>query len=537
MQNKFILTDGQKAVNLLQSDDPSVWTYFSGAPRSDNDVLYAQVAAAFRAYNLKANTVGNMPFTLNDLKTGEVYDESSSWENKVGFLPNPSELLRLDTLSYMATNTIYNLRTSDVLGYKTKGLYHAVAYTFYPWINPATTQLDYIERWIGAQREIYQPDDKRLVRMWRLDHTTEVLPSPNTEARAIMNAAGEVYYADAWIKHFYERGGVAPTVIAMKGAVAPAKKEEEEKSWKNWILGLGARFRWNPTRVVNADVLEVKQFGSSVTDLKNMEVYQQAIANIAMGTGMPLSLLLANSANYATAQIEKATWYDSDIIPFCNWLAYGYNEQVFMPLGYYLEFHPETLDPEQEDETQRAQAFSIYGDAFGKYPTYDLWKGMADTLGLEISDSLDKAAQSYYADRKQRAAAVAAQTQQSNQPKEGNQQPAANAEGLQSPPSMPPAKFMPTLDQLEQLKVWRSKVFRHFKRGEAIVFEWTNELLPESLRQSIVAKLAFAKTAQDIEAAFDVSQFDAITRASAQADDIAIKELAAAINRLADARI
>ena len=191
-----------------------------------------------------------------------------------------------------------------------------------------------------------------------------------------MNAAGEVYYADAWIKHFYERGGVAPTIIAMKGAVTKSAKEEQQQSWRDWILGLGARFRWNPTRIVNADTLEVKQFGSSVTDLKNMEVYQQAIANIAMGTGMPLSLLLANSANYATAQIEKATWYDNDIIPFCNWLAYGYNEQVFIPLGLYLEFHPETLDPEQEDETQRAAAMSTYMDVIAKCPTYDIFIGL-----------------------------------------------------------------------------------------------------------------------------------------------------------------
>lgn len=397
MQNKFILTDGQKSVDLLDSDDPRVWTFFSNAPNSTQDMLYARVSAAFRAYNLKANTVGSMPFTLTT-ENGEEYDNSATWENKVGFLPNPSELFRLNTLSYMSTNTIYNLRTTDALGYKVKGMYHAVATTFTPFVNSGTQQVDYIERRIGAHIERYQMEDKRLVRMWRLDHTTELLPSPNTEAKAIMNAAGEVFYADLWIKHFYERGGVAPTVIAMKGAVAPDKKNTEEQSWTDWLLGLG-RWRARIVRVFNTDTLEVKQFGSSVTDLKNNETYTRAITNIAMGTGMPLSLLMANSANYATAKEEKATWYENDIIPFCSWMEYHYNEQVFHPMGLSMQFHPETLDPQQEDETERAQAINTFIDFLAKCPTLELFIGTCDTFGYELSDSLRTAAEAYYNDK------------------------------------------------------------------------------------------------------------------------------------------
>src|SRR5574342_42486 len=214
MDKQFIYTDGEKAVSLTGEEG---WTYFSKPANTNEIEQYARVAAAFRAYNLKANTIGNMPFIL--YRGEEEFDTSSTWENKVGFLPNPSELFRLVVLSLIATNTAYNLRTADVFGRKTKGLYHAVSYSFLPYTNPVTGELDYIERSIGATLERYTPDDKRLVRLWRLDHTTEVLPSPNTEARAIMNAAGQVFYADSWIQNFYRRGGVAPTVIMMKGMV------------------------------------------------------------------------------------------------------------------------------------------------------------------------------------------------------------------------------------------------------------------------------------------------------------------------------
>jgi len=129
----YILTDGErtvKAQGLLYSDDPTVWNFYSGGPKTTEAAQYARVAAAYRAYHLIANTVGNMPFALMQGKTE--YDVSSAWENKVEFLPNPSELLRLDTLSYIATNTVYNLRTRDVLGRKQKGMYFAVPFDFKP---------------------------------------------------------------------------------------------------------------------------------------------------------------------------------------------------------------------------------------------------------------------------------------------------------------------------------------------------------------------------------------------------------------------
>lgn len=569
MQNKFILTDGLKAANLLYSNDPSVWTYFANAPQTDQDKLYAMVAAAYRAYNLKANTVSSMPFALvkqgnkdaagkpkptgfkavDETADGEDFDSSATWENKVGFLPNPQELFRLDVLSYIATNTIYNLKTSDALGYRTKGLYHAVATTFKPVLTPDGTQLDYIERTLGArQPERYKPEDPRLFRAWRLDHTTELLPSPNTEAQAIMSAAGTIYFADMWIRHFYERGGIAPTVIAMKGAVNGSKVETEEKTWKDWVLGLGKRFAWNPARVVNADTLEVKQFGSAVTDLKNNEVYRQAIENIAMATGMPLSLLLANSANYATAKEEKATWFDSDVIPFCNWLAYERNRQIFEPLGLRLEFRPETLDPQQEDETARAQAFSVYGDAFAKFPTYGLWRGMADTLGLEISDSLDKAAQEFYTDKERQAEEVRQQMQGAGvilspdgkpipaaQPKDAEGEPVADEqteEDEEKPKQKPkpPAKFVPSLDQLRELQRWEELAFRKWKRQEGLDFEWRNDTLPEAVYNQIITNLPNAKEETAIK-----QVFDALRDLPEPEQDSDLKTLARAMERYAEA--
>jgi len=490
--NKLIYADGAKATNLLNSDDPTVWTYFSGQPQASDIKLYARVAACYRAFNLKANTISSIPFAI--VKGSEDYDTSANWENKVGFMPNPSELFRLGVLSYMATNTIYNLRTSDVLGYKTKDMIHAVAYNFEPITDPVTGELLRIERGVGVQKEEYKPDDPRLVRLWRLDHTTEVLPSPNTEAMAIMKSAGEIYYADTWVENFYRRGGIKPTLISMKGMVSPEKKEEEQKAWSQFLRGIGNWWN-NIARVFNAEAMDVKAFGDGVADLDNNEVYKQAIANIAMGTGMPLSLLLANSANYSTAKEEKATWYDNDIIPFCNWLSYEYNRQVFEPLGMRLEFRPETIDVQQEDETQRAGAYYTYVEA-GIKPSV-----AAQILGIEMPEGIE------YEDLDKMKEEAQKEKQQNN-PFGGSGVVKPQGGQIQSEKIetyKPPKKAL-SVNEYKELSVWRDVSLRRLKRGDSLVFEYEPHYggLPDKIAKSIIEQLKNAEDEEQVKTIFNI---------------------------------
>jgi phage portal protein BeeE len=486
MDRKFIMTDGLKAVSLTGEEG---WSYLNQLPKTTQLEQYATVAAVFRAFNLKANTVSNMPFTL--YKGDEEYDTSATWENLVGFMPNPSELFRLVTLSIIATNAAYNLRTKDALGYKTKGLYHAISYSFTPWVNPMTAQLDYIERNIGAKIERYQPDDPALIRLWRLDHTTEVLPSQNTEARAIASSAGQVFYADHWIKHFYESGGIAPTMIAMKGLVMKDKIEEEEKSWTNWLKQVG-KYIGRQAKVYNAEALEVKQLGSSVVDLKNNDVYRQALENIAMGTGIPLSLLLSNSANMATANVEKSTWYSSDIIPFCNWLAYEYNRQVFVPLGLRLEFTPESMDETQEEKLSPKEMI----DVIAASPTADICLETFNTLGIEITDGLEAAIEKYFADK----------TKQPEPPVVPVATP-AQPEPIDEPMPEPiPAKWIPSIDELQEMRVWREVALRKLKKADSLDFVYEPHFggLPANVQTVIIERLPQATSADEVKAVFDI---------------------------------
>ena len=92
-----------KSVNIPVSYDSDfgwdVWGEELGG-----DELYSRVAAVFRAIQLNANALSGLPFVL--LKdNGDIYDTSEEWQNKVGFMPSPRELIRLWRISLAMTNS------------------------------------------------------------------------------------------------------------------------------------------------------------------------------------------------------------------------------------------------------------------------------------------------------------------------------------------------------------------------------------------------------------------------------------------------
>lgn len=536
-KNNLVFTDGAstKGINTWDVDSyPEAWNWLTGQPKTKQEEFYSTVSAVFRAFNLKANTVASVPFKLNKINSDEEFDNSNEWKNKVKFLPNPQELLRLDVLSYITSNTIYNLKTTDAVGYRTRNLYNVINSSFTPYINPATRQLEYISRQVGSTIERYKPDDKRLIRMWRLDHTTEVLPSPNTEAKAIMKAAGIIYYQDAWVEHFYRRGGIKATLVGMKGLIDTDSKEEKENRWSKFLKGVGSYFG-KPAMIYNAESITTNTIGAGVDDMKDNKIYLDAIANIAMGTGMPLSLLLANSSNYATAQEEKATWYENDIIPLCRWMAYEYNRQLWNDMGLYMQFQPQTLDPNQQDETEKANAISSYIDIIVKCPTYEIFIGMADTIGIEISETLDSALKKYYAEKKE-VVEVKPVDEQTDKPKE---EPKEKVDlGLTK-------QWIPTLDELEEMRVWREVALRRFKKGESLDFEYQPHYggLPNDVVSDIKTRLTENRE-WDIDALkliFDLSKWKAeresvtemLFAPEVKANEDVLK-LAESINKLAE---
>jgi hypothetical protein len=458
---------------------------------------------------------------------------------------------------------VYNLLTKDVLGLKVKRMYNAIPSTIKPYTHPVTQQVEYIERTIGTATERYNLKGKQiqgdtgahLVYMWWTDHTSEILPSENTIARAIQNSAEEVLYTDNWIKHYFKRGGIRPTLVAMKGLIDPTAKEQKEESWSKWLMQLG-RDTWRKVRMYNAEAIDIKPFGDGIGDLKDNKVYEQALANIAMGTGIPLSLLLANSANYATASVEERQWYKSKIAPLCRWLAYNYNEQIFHPMfNQHLIFKTESVDAQQEEESARMDSATKFLDLLMKCPSYEMLEGIANTLGMEISEDLLKAAEKFFTDKEQREKEMQAQMQQGGyvvgadgkpvpvQTKPGEdpkEEPEDDEPEEEEKKPFPPAKktWTPSLDEIKEISTWHDIALRHLKKaGNLAEFDYLPHHggVPAEYGDAVKAKLQAATTPEDVRAAFDVAA-DVTPVPAYKADEVnpATLALAESINKLAE---
>jgi hypothetical protein len=463
-----------------------------------------------------------MPFALVSKSSGDEVDNSGTWQNVVKFMPKPKDLFRRLELSLMDNNGAYLRMGKNALGVS-KELHYVKYDSIRPSVNQTTGELLYLDRYINGRLETrYAPDDNSLVRFWMLDDTTELLPSKETETRSIMSASGILFYSDAFTENFYKRGGVKPTLIAMKGMVSKEKKEDIQKDWTTFVRGIGRGVQNVAAKIFNAESMDIKAFGDGLGDLKETPVYRQALENIAIGTGMPLSILLSNSANKATADVEYVQWFRNDIVPHFDFIAECLNEQVFNAMGYRLENRAETLDPEQEDEVSRVNALSSYGDALAKYPDADTFLSAAQgVFGYELPDDHIEAIQAYYAAKEQNRQAIQVQTQPKEQPAQLQQDAQSSTDE-----NTPPAKWMPNIDEVNELRVWRDVALRRNKKGEGLDFEYQPHYggLPDNVTGNIKARLLLAQDADAIKAAFEID---------APADSEVIR-LAEAMNKLAE---
>jgi hypothetical protein len=497
MMNKYIFTNGTAAKSLdFGNPIRDSWDFVDAMSSMPEGELYARVSAVYRAANLTADAVAHVPFAL--VRNGEDYDTSADWKNKVGFMPRPKDLLRLWRLSLFMTNTAY-ARIGQVNRLK-KQLFYVSPDTMKINTNPRTGEVTSIEREIGGQVVAsYSMDSRDLVKFWRVDHTTELLPSKNTELKAMLNAANILYAADWWTQNYFSRGAVKPTILAVKGMASIEKREELQGSFAKFMRSLGTRIS-DLAKIINAETMDVKQIGDGLGDIKDTPVYRQSLENIAMASGMPLSLLLANSANYATAQAEYAAWYRDSITPYAEWMQEVLNEEIFKSLGLQFEFRAEQAEPAQEEEVQRAGAFQTYVNA--GIPVHIA----AEIVGVDLPVGMT------YDDLKPEP-----------QPEPEPPAPVEEEEEEEEDGEM-------SIRAWDELDAWRKKAIRYTKRGKAATFDFVTEHIPAEIAANIRARLAAAGTPDEVKAAFNVGDFRA-----EQPQDDSVKTLADALNNAAAA--
>jgi len=489
-----------KSFNIpLNLDSDFGWDVNGGKEAPKNE-LYARVSAVYRAIQLNSDALASIPFTLVT-ESGEDFDTSTKWENKVGFFPKPESILKLWRTSLAMTNSAYGFmeRTSGVTD-----LRYIVPGTITPDVKDPAGLVGF-SRQVNARRDYYPIDSGIIRHIFRLDYDTEILPSDNTEFRALMSSAGILFYADHFIKEFFKRGGIKPTILSVKGMPLSEDRTRIEKYWDRFMRG----YYEVQGKIFNAETFTATPVGEGIAALSKNEVYRQAIENVAMATGIPISLLLSNSANFATAEVDMKLWFDWSVIPWAKFIARELTDNLFSDFGLRMEFRPEQVDPDATETKMRADTYSVLSATLPLSISAQI-AGLTMPEGIDFED-LDEV--------------------EETEPEVDEE--IEVTEDKQEEPEQTETRAL-SMDEYKELKDWRDIATRKHKRGELAEMTWEVKALSEELGVQIKADLTKAETVEDVKAAFDVvGEKSGVKSGEGMGDNSDIKALADALNNFA----
>lgn len=322
------------------------WATGSG-PRSTTQMA-ASVAFLFRGVSLRAAALADVPWTIYK-------GDKALWESDQICPDGLQQFADIEDLLYRTEAAL--CLTSTAYWYK---LRNRVRITGLQWLDPTVTT-----PYVSLRGEIVWYDHSAANGLQRLAIEDvvyirnlglgEVEPAP-APAAAAAQAAQALYNTNAFVRAFFERGAIKATLLTVEGAPSKEEREKLKSWWARMMSGVRNAFA---TEVISAAVKPIV-IGEGIGELSNTALTREQREDIATALGVPHSLLMSNAANYATAEVDRLTFYDTTVIPACNAMARQLNRQLFAPLGLRFAWRPEAMNIYQEDEERRAGAVAAY---------------------------------------------------------------------------------------------------------------------------------------------------------------------------------
>lgn len=327
--------------------------YVGDVERLPVERAYREVGWYRRALDLRANGVVEMPY---DLRRGDsvVYDEKANSEDIPAVL-NVFPLLGALTRDIDKYGAAYAVFETDVFGYK-KAWRRLHPASIVPRYNESTGELLYFERQYGYGQKAskYKFELDELLWLWMPPDATENRPGAGVGFTALLAATG-MANKDKFSAYYFERGAINPTLVKVKGFATLPQDEKDRVSnvFQKLMGGIRNAFKVTP---IDGDI-DVFNLMSSLKDMALESMTTQQREDIATTLGIPLSLLMSNAANYATARQDDINFYDKTISPFYREvIAPQLNQKLFSQAGFNLLPVKKRLEAFQRQESEKAYA-------------------------------------------------------------------------------------------------------------------------------------------------------------------------------------
>ncbi len=451
------------------------WQYLVGSPDSVTTGItgiaaYQRVPWIYRATRLRSGKMAALPFTLtrNDDDTDlSLLPEYQALMGKLRMLIQRNEA------ALCIYGAAYNVLETNRFGMR-RSLRWLLPPSIQPVIDPEHG-LTAFTRSRGQQQitmPLFDPAKPRpgqLLWYWEPNIAGEDGPGQSV-AYAALRKANALDKMDAAVQQFFERGMIRATILTVEGNPPQAEMTKLEAWWKR--LFSGVKGAWN-TAAFRAQV-KPQVIGDGLEAVSNTALSDDQVESIIATFGVPMSLMLSNAANYATAVQDALAMYTNTIIP--QWDAvHSEPLNAFLSLdGLRLSVDTSRIEEYQSHQLETAEQITkLVG-----MPVMTIDEGRA-WLGLPPLE---------------RTQMIAPPPSPAPTP----EPPAPTAEENTTPDGEPalPDNVRADLDR------WRTKALKRLREGKAAAVGFDSAAIPPLWRTEITAGLRGATTSAAVRAVF-----------------------------------
>jgi HK97 family phage portal protein len=314
----------------------------SGAPAS-----YSMVPLIYRATKLRADAISSVPVSLldGDNEIEWPFDselESLLWLTEAGLL--------LSGGGYWLKSAVTDL--GNGYGYVDDLI----------WLNPFSVEVkfnqntgqSYFVQTAGSVRHgPWTEDEIVYFREWDPLQDTHPGVAPSQVA---LGDSQLQHYITRFAYHFFEGGAMPVTVLGMEN-VREGELKRTEGIFQKMMTNIKNAFRIVGVR---ADAIDIETITPPMTDLAMNELYDQSKKNIASAFGVPTTMLEDPSANRATAESHRISFWAETVRPRGRLIENVMNRQLLNDAGLEIKFNFEEMDVFQVDERERASSLQAY---------------------------------------------------------------------------------------------------------------------------------------------------------------------------------
>lgn len=361
-----------KALDIADVYGAGFESGFAGSAEVAPRIYYAIVPFVRRAVRLRANAVSGVPITLQ------------RGEKDISARPEFAALM--DSLQSLIWRTEFALNLSLYGAYWRRSTNAAGLNPTPEWLLPQAcypnitaerglTTIRYVRPW-GVERAgiVEQLPLDEVVIFWHPSLERAVWPGtpPGATAGA---ASAALVNRDRYVAQYFKQGATKSTLLSVPKTTSEDNRNKLKTWWRQVVAGIANAWASN---VISEEVKPVI-IGDSLKDTESDALTLQYRQDIAAAFEVPESMLLSNSANYATAKEERISFYEETVFPALDLILSAVNKQ-WLRDAYDAELvaHPEQTEARQDAQMQQAQAIT---DLVGK-PVLSIDEGRA-WLGME----------------------------------------------------------------------------------------------------------------------------------------------------------